>query len=324
MQNELLGNYCDRDDTIHTYDDEDYFEWWYCDARFDNGYSCVMVFYWMSPYTKPNSPVTMMNIYTPEGKNLMGYAAIDKKDCSSSLDHCDARMGNSSIRQEGDKYFVSMRAHKIGADLTYYRRIPGWKQNGDGYLYNEGDKKQGWVIAAPRSEVEGTIYINGISIPVKGQGYHDKNWGNLKFHHCFSRWYWGRLYDDRFTLIYYWLLPAQSGKQLTSRLLLALDNKPILVTNKFTMDIVEEEACRKTGIKIPSRMILKDAGNSNISFRCDIAASLIEGDKAPKEATEYDLYYWRSLGSHIIEVKAGDKTIINSGKLLNEHLLINK
>ena len=103
-------------------------------------------------------------------------AAVDPKNCSSGADKCNVKMGDNFIRQEGDKYVFSMKAQKIGAELTYHRRIPGWKQNGTGLLYDDGDKKQGWVISAPRSDVEGTLYIDGVAVPVKGKGYHDKNW----------------------------------------------------------------------------------------------------------------------------------------------------
>jgi predicted secreted hydrolase len=323
MKEVSLGGFQDRDDTLHLNDnrDQDYYEWWYFDARFDNGYACVATFHWFNAFIRPHIPTVQLFIYTPDGKKHIGMAAVDPKNCSSDADKCNVKMGDNFIRQEGDKYVFSMKAQKIGVELTYHRRIPGWKQNGTGYLYDDGDKKQGWVISAPRSDVEGTLYIDGVAVPVKGRGYHDKNWGNSNMYDCFSGWYWGRLYDPKFTLIYYWLYPVDKKAPVISRLLLAQDNKPILITNDYDLKIEKEEICEKFGKKLPMKIVVQSKATSDVQFRCELLTTEVkERDELPK-ISDWDQYHWRFLGDHKIEVKVDGKSQVSSGQAIHEHLL---
>jgi len=317
----LMPQYQDTDDTLHPYDNPQYYEWWYFDGRFDNGYSFVATFHWRNPFTSPHIPTVQVFIYTPDGKRYVGMAAIDPKECSSSSQKCDVKMGGNFARQEDNSYVISMRAKKFGVDLTYSRQVPGWKQNGDGYLYDDGDKKQGWVIAAPRSGVTGTLTIEGNLIPVTGHGYHDKNWANSNIDDCFRGWYWGRLYDPVYTLIYYWLFPVDTDLPVISRLLLAQDNIPVIVTNKFKFMVEKEDTCQTTGKKIPSKIVMRGGDESGIQFNCELTtARTVETDRLPK-LSQWDQYHWRFLGDHTITTSFQGKSNTSSGKALHEHLL---
>jgi predicted secreted hydrolase len=173
-----------------------------------------------------------------------------------------------------------MRAKKFGVNLTYSRQIPGWKQNGTGYLYDDGEKKHGWVIAAPRSNVTGTIHIDGTDIPVTGRGYHDKNWGNANIDDCFSGWYWGRLYSPDFTLIYYQLFSVDIDKPIISRLLLARRNVPMLTTNDYTFIVEKVEICESTGKQIPVKIILRCKEECATQFKCEmITTNVLDRDR---------------------------------------------
>ncbi len=316
-----LGGFRDNDDALHPHDNEEYYEWWYFDARFDNGYSCAATFHWRNAFIRPRIPTVQIFIYTPDGQKHIGMAAIDKKECYSSSDRCDVIMGNNFARKEDNKYIISMHARKVGVELTYHRKIPGWKQGGTGYLYANEKKRQGWVIAAPRSDVEGTIHIDDTVIPVAGQGYHDKNWGNSNIYDCFSGWYWGRLYDPHFTVIYYWLFPVNKSEPIISRLLLAKDNKPVLITNEYELVIEKEELCGLTGKPLPGKIILQNRAGGEVQFRCQIhTTSVVERDKLPK-ISEWDQYHWRFLGDYIIEAEVEGVSSLSSGKAIHEHLL---
>ena len=320
MSEVSLGGYQNKDDTLHLTADEDYYEWWYLDARFDNGYACVATFHWVNAFIRPHIPTVQLFIYTPEGKKYVGMAAVDKKECSSNPDHCDVKMGKNFLRQDGETYTYSMHAQKIGAELTYHRRIPGWKQSGTGLLYDEGGKKQGWVIAAPRSDVEGTLYIDGVAVPVKGRGYHDKNWGDSNMYDCFRGWYWGRLYDPKFTLIYYWLYPVDKKAPVISRLLLAYENKPILITNDYDLKVEKEEPCTKFGKNLPMKIVIQSKDTSDVKFHCELVTTEVkERDQLPK-ISEWDQYHWRFLGDHKIKVTIDGKSVESEGKAIHEHL----
>lgn len=321
MNSLSVPQFQDRDDTLHPYDKPEYYEWWYFDARFDNGYSCVATFHWRNPFTQPHIPTVQVFIYSPDGKKHVGMAAVDIKECSSSPHKCDVKMGANFARQEDNKYVISLHARKCGVDLTYHRKIPGWKQNGDGYLFNDGEKKQGWVIAAPRSEVKGTIHIDGADIPVSGLGYHDKNWGNANIDDCFRGWYWGRLYDTDFTLIYYWLFPADTKKAVISRLFIARENKPVLLTNQYDLAVEKEETCELTGKRIPSKIVLQSRGENGVQFRCELlTTNVLERDRLPG-LPQWEQFHWRFLGDYTIETKIAGKSSRSTGKAIHEHLV---
>jgi len=80
----------------------------------------------------------------------------------------------------------------VGVELTYRRKLPGWKWTADGLLKNDAEGKQGWTNALPRASVTGKLFIDGQTIPVKGEGYHDHNWGDVEMSHSFAGWGWGR------------------------------------------------------------------------------------------------------------------------------------
>jgi predicted secreted hydrolase len=316
-----LGGFKDSDDTLHPYSNEEYYEWWYFDARMDNGYSCVATFHWLNAFIKPHVPTVQLFIYTPEGKKYIGMAAVKQEDCHSSAERCDVKMGENYAIQQGDTYKIHMRARNLGVDLTYHRRIPGWKQNGTGYLYDIDGKKQGWIISAPRSDVEGSLYIKDEAIPVTGRGYHDKNWGNSNIYDCFSGWYWGRLYDPEFTLIYYWLFPADHPDRVISRLLLARQNEPILVTNDYNLTVEKSESCTAFGQQLPQQIILGSKPDAAVQFRCELTTtSVVERDLLPK-ISQWEQYHWRFLGEHRITLNENGKSIGASGKALHEHLI---
>ena len=321
MENLILPQYRDADDTLHPCGNPEYYEWWYFDARFDNGYSCVATFHWRNPFTSPHIPTVQVFIYAPDGKRHVGMAAIDPNECSSSPEKCDVKMGGNFARLEDNGYAISMHTRKCGVDLTYSRKVAGWKQNGDGYLYNDGEKKQGWIIAAPRSDVSGTLRIEGSRIPVTGHGYHDKNWGNFNIDDCFKGWYWGRLYDPVYTLIYYWLFPVDADRPVISRLLLAKNKQPVLLTDRYKLTVEKEDACQLTGKKIPSKIVIRSGDEDGLHFKCELLTTkTVETDRLPK-LSQWDQYHWRFLGDYTLETDIGGKSTTSSGKAIHEHLL---
>ncbi len=316
-----FNSFRDSDDALHPDENQEYYEWWYFDARMDNGYSCVATFHWLNAFIKPHLPSIQLFIYTPEGKKHVGMAMVNKSECQASLTKCDVKMADNYARQDDNSYKIYMRTKNLGAELTYHRRIPGWKQSGTGYLYDDGLKKQGWVIAAPRSDVEGTLYINGESIPVKGHGYHDKNWGNSNIYDCFSGWYWGRLYDPEFTLIYYWLFPVDQPGKVISRLLLTRKDQPILVTSDYEFSVDQSEPCSQYEKQLPKKISLRNKAAAKVQFNCELTTTaIVERDRLPK-ICEWDQYHWRFLGQHNIRVTFEGKTYQSAGKAIHEHLL---
>jgi hypothetical protein len=180
---------------------------------------------------------------------------------------------------------------------------------------------RGWVIAAPRSEVKGTIHIDGTDVAVTGRGYHDKNWGNANIDDCFSGWYWGRLYSPEHTLIYYWLFPVDIKKPVMSRLFLARRDAPLLLTNDYTFAVEKVENCGSTGKDIPMKIVLRSTEGCATRFKCEMTTtSVLERDRLPNKSAR-DQYHWRFLGDFEIETTAAGQSSKDSGRAIHEYLL---
>lgn len=198
-----VSTYLDSDDGLHPLDTAQYYEWWYLDARFNNGYSCVLTWHWRNEFLSPHIPTIQLFIYTPEGKRFIGLEAVDEKECEASRDRCHVKMGNSYLREEAGRYKLAMHARNVGCELEFSAIVPGWKGgNGSFPGGSLGSAWAGWVIPCPRAKVHGKLFIKGQEIAVTGDGYHDHNWGDTDLYNLFKGWYWGRLNDPEYTIIF--------------------------------------------------------------------------------------------------------------------------
>ena len=313
-----VSAYTDRDDGLHPYTNPAYYEWWYLDARFDNGYSCVLSWHWLNEFLKPHIPTIQLFIYTPEGKRYVGMEAVDPKDCSASQEYCNVKMGSSYLQQEGKVYRMSMHSRNIGCDLTFQGTIPGWKI-GDGQIpINGGEIVQGWVIPCPRARVEGKLFIKDKEIQVKGNGYHDHNWGNTDMYDIFLGWYWGRLNDPKYTIIFS-NTQALNG-QILPFLYVADDKSTILATDKYDFAVEKEEPDAATG-QLYAKIITLKYNGDNIKLRCRLdTKTVVEQNPLPK-VNEYNMFNWRFLADYEGEITLDGNTDKITGETIHERFL---
>jgi len=320
MNNIRNCDYTDRDDALHFYPGDKYFEWWYLDAQFDNGYSCVVTFHYRILFMAPHIPAVQLHIYAPDGQNYMGFKAYDEKDVFASDERCDVKMGDSYVRQENGVYKLYFRTKRAGAELTFRNLLPGWK-SGNG-LYKKGDNIQGWVVPVPRGDVEGTLWIGETPVKVKGnRGYHDHNWGSTNIDEAFYGWYWGRLYDEKYTLIYGWCFPQDKHDEIAANLYLAREDKPLLGTSKFKLKQekleIDEELERKY-----ARSLKLSGGEDGIKLDCTLNTRSVVEKLDMAKAGARPIYYWRFLADYDARFKSHGLDEKVTGKTLHEYMLL--
>ncbi len=311
--------YTERDDALHFYPGEKYYEWWYLDAQFDNGYSCVVTYHYRILFLDPHVPAVQLHIYAPDGQKHMGFRAYDPKDVFASDRRCDVRMGNSFVRQEDGGYRLSFRTRRAGAELTFKSILPGWK-SGDG-LYRKGDNIQGWVVPVPRGEVEGTLYIGETAIKVKGnRGYHDHNWGSTNIDEAFSSWYWGRLYDDKYTLIYGWCFPQDKNDEIAANLSLARKNQPLLGTSNFILkqEVMETDSELQASY---ARSLKLEAGEGGVSIDCLLNTREVVESLDMAQVGGRPINYWRFLADYDARFRSDGLDEKVNGQTLHEYML---
>jgi len=314
-----VSTYVDRDDGLHPFENPEYYEWWYLDARFDNGYSCVLTWHWRNEFLKPHIPTIQLFIYTPEGKRYIGLDAIDIKDCSASLEQCNVKMGSSYLRQEQGIYKMAMHARNVGCELVFKGTLPGWK-SGNGNFPGGALSKgwAGWVIPCPRAKVEGKLFIKGEEIKVKGDGYHDPNWGDIDLYDLFKRRYWGRLNDPRYTIIF--SCTATLKDALEPYLFIADQKGTILSTTKYEFAIEQEELDPATGRKYAKAINLKYKGQ-DVTLECRLDTRRVVEHSALPKVNEYDMFNWRFLANYEGQLVVDGKADRISGETIHERLL---
>jgi hypothetical protein len=182
----------------HYLSERDFFEWWYFDVAFDNGYRLVAVLHSSLYNAVDHKPTVDVRITPPEGPSVLAAGRYDRTDYCAATDHCDVRIdGCRAVAQDPNHYTLHLEQGNVTADLIYESCLPGWRP-GTGFLF--ADDATGhffkWVVPLPRAEVRGALTVAGRSMTVQGIGYHDHNWGNFVLADAFSHWYWGRLFTD--------------------------------------------------------------------------------------------------------------------------------
>ncbi len=217
------------------------FEWWYFDARLDNGYTAVGFF--RAKHERTSKTGVEITFYKPSGEKLQNLYNYSRSDLTVSKERADVNIGNNYIKVDYSNeklptYEVFLDEGEFGFHLKYTAKVHGWMP-GSGYTQFGKMGYFGWCIPLPRADVEGTIKVHGETIQVKGIGYHDHNWLNFALPRIVNYWYWGRLYSESFTAIYAYI---QCNKKMDDHaikvLMIAKDEKVILSTGEY--DLIQE------------------------------------------------------------------------------------
>jgi hypothetical protein len=221
------------DDAQHPYDKRTYWEWWYFDAEFDDGHRCVMELQTPNIAGKfnPDEVAMLFNVYTPDGREYNNNVAFPADLWRSSTSTCDVAIGDNTIAGYYPEYKVKFAHENLACDLTFTNLIPGWTRGTGEIMFGTPDKNNlfAWVVAQPRARVAGTLTVDGEECRVTGLGYHDHNWGSGFLPLYVSHWIWGRLSDERFTMIFADITTTRKcGGYVVPLVFLALDDKIIL------------------------------------------------------------------------------------------------
>jgi hypothetical protein len=195
------------EDGAHRLPGDKFFEWWYFDAHFDNGYHLVVALHTALFNIISRPAVIAVHLYGPGGWKKVGMTAFKPSEVSSAVGQCDVRLGPSRVWDAGNHYGVYVEQGSIRVSLEYHREIEGL-QVGTGVLFADPTSEQSfhWIVPLPRASVSGWLWVDGERMAVNGIGYHDHNWGNLDLYQVLRSWTWGRVITDRHTMIFWDLL----------------------------------------------------------------------------------------------------------------------
>ncbi len=247
-------------DGAHRLPGTKFFEWWYFDAHFDNGYHLVVALHTALFNIISRPAVIAIHLYGPGDWRKVEVAAFKPSEVSSAVGQCDVRLGPSRVWDAGDHYGVYIEQGSIRASLEYHREVEGL-QIGTGIMFEDPASKQSfhWIIPLPRAGVSGWLWVDNERMAVSGIGYHDHNWGNLDLCQVLRNWTWGRVVADGYTMVFGDLVGRRTVDLHTNFAVLWQGAELLLSTDRVKICSTESqiEGRRRTDFCYPNHIDLQ-------------------------------------------------------------------
>ena len=178
------------------------YEWWYFDAKLDDG-SVVVAYFWTLTAHKDIFYIGV-NYNKPDGTEYKKIKFFNKKNVSINNSQCDLKYENNIFKGDLNNYSIKIDPENFdgfGFNVKLSSTIPPYRPQ-DGII-NAGNEYFAWLAAVPNGKVEGTLTFSGNKFNIKGDGYHDHNWGNIPLQKLFDDWLWFRGTIGQYTVIGY-------------------------------------------------------------------------------------------------------------------------
>jgi len=187
-----------RDDAFHGRGALPFIEWWYFDAKLNNGYSLVLGVQVLNIFAR-GIVTTRLTLYQQGDVIMKSYEKYFLRDFSASADIPSVFVEGDQIilgtyNSSNDRfvYNVTLKTPEGAISLQFVGLTKGWKRQ-----QQTGDW---WAVVLPRANVTGTITRNDVTMNVAGTGYHDHNWGigpRIALH---FGWFWGTCSSSTYTV----------------------------------------------------------------------------------------------------------------------------
>ncbi|MFC4377747.1 lipocalin-like domain-containing protein [Nocardia halotolerans] len=217
------------------------FEHWYFDAQLDTGHIVVGFLIKRRPEDLPGArPWVEIIIYAPDGTRRQVSKKYPHKAATFDTDRFRVRIGDNHAHTEFHDnghcvHHVRLAEDDLELELRFHNEISSWMPGQGETRFGERDVF-GWVVGSPRAHVTGTVRIDGTTREVTGRGYADHNWGVGDMKRIISRWHWGRLYDEDYSLLFAHVLTQQHvGAHAIAPLMLGRGEEIVLSTGETTL-----------------------------------------------------------------------------------------
>ncbi|MDL4773565.1 hypothetical protein [Actinomadura xylanilytica] len=171
-------------------------EWWYFEARLDDGSTLVIVFY-TKDFTEggagPPRPFVTLELDRPDGTRVSERATAHCGDHDFATGRCAVRIGASTFTGDHRGYRVHAELDGVTADVVLTPRTEPWRpETGHIYFGEDDERFFAWLPSVPSGSAEVTLAVGGRAERRAGTGYHDHNWGDTPVTGLIDHWYWAR------------------------------------------------------------------------------------------------------------------------------------
>ena len=209
QSNQLGATVLPYEDGLRTTGKSKEYEWWYFDAKLDDG-SIAVVYFWKINAIKDIYYIGV-NYNKPDGTEYKKIKFFKSKDTFFSKDSCNVQYKNNVFIGNLENYKIKIDSKDFdgfGLDINLYSKISPYRPQ-DGII-NAGKDYFAWLAAVPNGHVSGTLTFKNEQNKITGNGYHDHNWGNIELQKLFDNWLWFRGTVDQYTIIGYELNTSSS------------------------------------------------------------------------------------------------------------------
>lgn len=235
------------EDGMRTSGERNEFEWWYFDAKLDDG-SILVAYFWKVHFIADQYFVGF-NYRDPEGNDFFKMKYFKKKNVSFSPDSCEVIYGDNQFKGNLKTYHIKIDPDDfdgIGFDVKLTSKLKPFRPQ-DGII-KAGDDYFAWLAAVPNGAVDGELLINGQKSKINGSGYHDHNWGNTPLQYLFDSWVWfrGEIEDKTVVAAVLYMTDKRGGYDVP--ILYVADSSQVLLSRFGEAGLYTKKSSRIEGL----------------------------------------------------------------------------
>ncbi|MFC1853707.1 hypothetical protein ACFL27_26285 [candidate division CSSED10-310 bacterium] len=234
------------------------FEMWYTDVLCSNGMTLLIYFKIGRLYRGSSSKAEVaIQLYQPGKPYLIKKVTTD--DFEASPDSCDVRVGKSRLFGTYPHYNLRLQIEDIQLNLALKGVIRGYKLSDNKVYFGENPKQffNEWIVTLPRAYAQGTLMLHQQTIPISGDVYLDHWLGNAPLNVLYAQCHWGKIYAERYTLIFLSAYAARSYQHQPLGFLMLFDQDNLIAaTDRISLETITRQYSAVTNETYPTRFTI--------------------------------------------------------------------
>ena len=253
----------DADDAWHPLKGRDYIEWWYFDVMNADGSVVRGQFFISRDLLRPGFLRNGVRATYVQADGT--EYTIDKRfppaAFKASTEVCDVRIERNHLEGNASACQVHMEDEDTILDLELTPNVAGFKSHA---CFGGETKRMDWVVPQPRGDARGTFRTGNEVHEIQGIGYRDHNWLSFPPIDAIEYWDWGRVYDNKFTVIFADIFTTRRLENVEMKPLLIFDSSKLIYLttepDKWSLDKSGSRLDAVTGKHLPEthRLVLRD------------------------------------------------------------------
>ncbi len=208
------------------------FDWYYFDISGDDGNDLVVTFH-TEPFTS-EFPISLVDVFWYEQGHLQWhyFYPLPRKQRIIKDDGFAWNDGNE-VHFAQKQIVVQANHQQFQLNLTFNRPLLANMPQFDLLPHPADERYFRWEVRQPNAPAEAQIHYQGKTYQLTGQGYHDRNYGNVHLARTLRSWRWAKLYLPEALVIIGQIVDAQ---QMQKTVAVQVTAKGVRSDNDFPLE----------------------------------------------------------------------------------------